>query len=575
MPVPAFLRQQFQIQRQFAVRFVSFVVGAHGLFILATTLLEQLDVHRGSHITTADVDLPLLIGLGLLYLSTLLRRRKRTAWLVTVCAYTFYLGTSINNLIGTIGMSDLTGVEVVRVAILPMAILGLLLALRDEFVVRSDIRGFRGAARFALIMLAVALIYGVAGFSLFDNHDFHQEIAFPTAVHYTIDRFDLTTNKPLHAYTRRGKLFVDSLSVVGVGALVYAGLSLFQPLRLRFSDQSVNRQHMAELLERYGGSSEDYFKLWPQDKQFYFSEDGQSGLAYHVYRGVALCLGDPVGDKRQFKQLLSDFQDHCFGNDWLPALVHVQAGQRRLYETQGFSMQKIGQEAVVDINKFLGNTANDKYFRHIRNKFAKQGYTSELLAPPHHVAVLDRLSTISQEWLQSGGHDERGFAMGYYTAEYMQQCPVMVARDAAGTIQAFVNQLPANYEHQEANFDLLRQTRKSLGNINDFLLINFMEYLHGQGYERLNLGLCPLTGLDENDSEKSGLGLIDGVLRFAYANGDRFYSFSGLYRFKAKYEPDWRDRYIAYQGGVRGFTRTTNALMRSMRVRKHHLSGKA
>jgi phosphatidylglycerol lysyltransferase len=141
----------------------------------------------------------------------------------------------------------------------------------------------------------------------------------------------------------------------------------------------------------------------------------------------------------------------------------------------------------------------------------------------------------------------------------------MVVRDAAGTIQAFLNQVPAEFDRTEATYDMLRHTKGSLGNINDFLLLGFLAHLESSGYVRVNLGLCPLVGIDDDEESKN---LIDSVLRFAYANGDRFYSFSGLYRFKNKYEPLWRERYIAYQGGVRGFSRTTNALMRVMRVKQ-------
>jgi phosphatidylglycerol lysyltransferase len=385
------------------------------------------------------------------------------------------------------------------------------------------------------------------------------------AIHYTIDQFDLTTSKPLHAYTRQGKLFVDSLSFVSVGAVVYAVIALFQPLRSRFVDQTAQRQHVHELLKRYGGRSEDFFKIWPHDKQYFFSPDGQGALAFRVSRGVALCLGNPVGDKRQFDQLLRDFAYLCFSNDWLAAVIHAEADCRELYEKYGFSLQKIGQEAILDLGHFQQEVRQDKYFRHIQNKFTKQDFRCELLTPPHHPAVLERLRLISDQWLARDGHDERGFAMGYYTDSYVQQCRLMVVRDAAGTIQAFVNQLPADFDKAEADFDMLRQADNSQSNISDFLLINFIDLLHQESYQRLNMGLCALTGLDDADAERKSL--IDSALKFAYANGGRFFSFSGLYRFKNKYQPEWRDRYIVYQGGVRGFSRTTTALMRAMRVK--------
>ena len=542
---------------------ISVLIAANGVYILASTLVEQVAAHRGSHLTDLQVDLPLLLGISVLYLSSLLRRRKRTAWLVTIMAYAFYFGVGVTQLLSSTYGHRIHLHILLRVIIFPALIVALLVAFQREFVVKSDIRGFGVAARFSLIILLIALVYGVVGFQLLDDSDFHQEIGFSASVHYTIDQFNITTEKPLQPYTKRAKLFVDSLSFVSFAAVAYAALSLFQPIRARFSDQTYQRELMQRLMEQYGAPSEEFFKLWPHDKQYFFDPTGQSGLAFHSYQGVALCMSDPVGNSHHFSSLLSSFAEMCFNNDWTPAFIHVSDQNRRLYERNGFTMQKLGQEAVVDLTHFTTHVATNKYFRQINNKFSKQGYGCELLQPPHHTAVLDRLRTISKDWLSQGGRAERGFAMGYYTSEYMQQCQILVARDAAGTIQAFVNIVPTdNFDKQEATYDLLRNANGSLGNINDYLLMNLIKTFHEKGYQRLNLGLAPLGGLKSNDDEEKSL--IDNVLQFAYANGDRFYSFSGLYRFKAKYEPDWQDRFVAYQDGLRGFSRAMTALTRCM-----------
>lgn len=559
------IHRQMRVHRQFAVQFLVVLVSAHGVSILAVTLLALVTAHRGTRLNDLLVDVPLLVGVSLLYLGSMLRRRKRTAWLVTVLAYAFYLGISVAQLIGRIHLGEVDAEELSRALLLPLAVLSLLLYFQKEFVVKSDIQGFRFAARFTAIIMVVAFIYGIAGFSLLDHSDFHQEIRPLTAAHYTIDQFNITTKKPLQPYTKRAHLFVDSLSFVSFVAVLYAAFSLFQPLRVKLADQQAEREHMIRLLARYGGLSEDFFKLWPHDKQYFFDESERSGLAFHVYSGVALCLGGPAGDPKTYNKLFRDFRNLCFNNDWLPALIHIEDDRRTLYERHDFVLQKLGQEAVVDIEHFKNNVASSKYFRQISNKFSKQGYSSELLEPPHHQAVVDRLSAISNEWLGVDGRAERGFVMGYFSAEYLQQCRIMVVRDAAGTIQGFCNLVPADFDKAEATYDMLRQATECLGNTNDFLLMSLINQLSDEGYQRLNLGLCPLVGLEtEPDEEKNRL--IDGFLRFAYANGDRFYSFSGLYRFKAKYEPQWRDRYVAYQGGIRGFSRTMTALMRTMRV---------
>jgi phosphatidylglycerol lysyltransferase len=491
----------------------------------------------------------------------LLRRHKFRAWAVTVLAYAFYFGVNSVLLLAS-GHRHFSGIVLVRGAVLPIVLLILLIGFRRDFIVQSEARSYAVAARFSALILGVALLYGFVGFTLLDHSDFHREITPATAAHYTVDQLGIT-NMPLHPYTRRAHIFVDSLSLISVLAITYVIISFFEPLRLRYADQSTEREHLLKLLEEYPAHSEDYFKLWPHDKQYFFDHTTTSGLAYHVHRGVALILGDPVGNSRQFEALLQEFERVCYINDWLPGWLHVLDTHEQLFEKHGYTMQKIGEEAVVHLEPFLTDVVRNKYFRHIRNKFVKQGFTAELLAPPHHTAIKDRLQQVSNDWLARGGRVERGFVMGYYSEAYIDNCPIMVVRDAAGTIQAFLNLIPAPFDPEEATFDLLRHTDSSPGNINDFLLINFAEYCQTAGYSRLNLGLCPLVGLEDEEAKS----LPDTVLRFAYANGDRFYSFSGLHRFKSKYEPEWRDRYSAYKGGVRGFTRIMTALVQTVKVR--------
>jgi phosphatidylglycerol lysyltransferase len=350
---------------------------------------------------------------------------------------------------------------------------------------------------------------------------------------------------------------------MSIGALVYAFVSLFQPLRARFGDQSSGRMHAEALLAKYPASSEDFFKLWPHDKIYFFDDTAQAGLAYSVHRGVALVVGDPLGDPKKFDSLLDSFEELCRTNDWQIAFAHTEPQHSAWYKTHGFSLQKIGEEAIVDLAHFNAHVQNNKYFRHIRNKFEKQGYRAELLRTPLDTVTVARLRHISRTWLSLPGREERRFMMGYFTAGYLNMSSsIMVLRDKDGVIQAFMNQIPS-YDATEINYDMLRHMQNSPGNSNDFLLLNFMAYASEQGFARANLGLCPLSGLGSHEEAHA---LIDNALGFVYNNGDRFYSFTGLRRFKAKYEPAWSPRYIAYRDGVPGFTRVVTALNRAMKV---------
>ena len=387
-------------------KLVEILVAAHGLFIIADTLVAQLGIrHFPQRIHDVDIviDLPLLLGLALIYTSLLLGRRKRNAWVFAVALYIFLLGLNTSNLL--LQRAGLFHPHTATL-LLPFVILLVLLLSHKDFVVRSDIRTFANSARVAVLVLLVTFLYGVGGFLLMDSSDFHRDISLSDAIHYTVDQFDLTTN-PLTAYTQRAHLFLDSQSFISVSAVGFVFISLFQPLRARYTHQKERAALAHQLVYELQADSEDFFKLWPHDKTYLFSGDQHSCIAYKLQQGVALAVGDPLGSASSTKMLLKQFEDLCFVNDWRPVFVHATPKWRRRFESRGYRTQLIGKEALVGTERFLSDAAQEKYFRQIASRFERLGFTTELLRPPHHAALVDRLRIISDEWLRRPGRVER------------------------------------------------------------------------------------------------------------------------------------------------------------------------
>jgi len=542
-------------------RLVGYIVLAYGLVIIIDSLFRQVRVHHARGLDLLLITVPQIAGLGFMYLGTLLLRLKYNAW---ISALTLFGITFTLNVWHAVFAPRSLALDAFPHVVLPLLIMLLLWLTRSAFKVRSDMRTFHQALWVSVLVLSVAFLYGVLGFSLLDDHDFHHEISTASAAHQTVDQFGLTTDHAV-AYSRRARLFLDSLPIISFAAIGYAAISFFEPIRVRLANQPAQRALCEQLLHEYPSDIDDFFKLWPHDKLYYFDKTNKAGLAYHVNRGVALVVGEPFGDPKCFRLLLRDFLELCFVNDWLPAFIHVGAEHRKLFETHGFRLQKIGEEAVLSLASFEG-VKNDKYFRQIRNRFNKLQYTVEVSEAPHSSKTIDRLHTISSDWLDRPGRAERGFMLGYFDGAYLQQGPLALLCDADHRVQGFINLVPT-YAEATANYDLLRCSSDAPGNANDFLLLGLIEHLQANGVKTLNLGLCPLGGVDAPNSEE--MTLVDQALRFVYANGDRFYSFSGLRRFKSKYQPSWEPRFIAYPGGARNFTRTIAALNRTMKVKAH------
>jgi phosphatidylglycerol lysyltransferase len=333
---------------------------------------------------------------------------------------------------------------------------------------------------------------------------------------------------------------------------------------LRYFDAHNWRYLAIKILASGKGDSEDYFKIWPHDKNYFFNEAKTACIAYSVHGGVALGIGDPFGAVSEFTNTMDEFLTYCAINDWLPSHIHTKPHFNSLYQDRDFSLQKIGEEARVNCSDFLENVATNKYFRNIINRFENQKYTTEILSPPHNKNLLRDLRNISNQWLTLPNKAERGLMIGFFDEAYLNTSTIIVLKDRSNIIHAFINKLPS-FNTDTASYDMIRHTKSAPSNSVDYLLTRFIKLADSTGYQYVNLGLSPLAGVDNLQGKNS---VLNRTLSYIYANSNRFYSFKGLYRFKQKYEPSWSNRYIAYQRGLSGFIKTMAALNTATKITK-------
>ena len=80
----------------------------------------------------------------------------------------------------------------------------------------------------------------------------------------------------------------------------------------------------------------------------------------------------------------------------------------------------------------------------------------------------------------------------------------------------------------------------------DYLFVELLLWGKARGYQWFNLGMAPLAGLEQHPLAPLWHRL--GLLVHRY--GGPFYNFDGLRKYKDKYQPVWRPRYLASPGGL-------------------------
>ncbi|MGZ6005763.1 MAG: bifunctional lysylphosphatidylglycerol flippase/synthetase MprF, partial [Candidatus Saccharimonadales bacterium] len=288
-------------------------------------------------------------------------------------------------------------------------------------------------------------------------------------------------------------------------------------------------------LARYSNSTEDYFKLWPTDKNYYWDTIGKGFIAYKVIGSVAFALADPVTVPEKRRLMIQEFVDWCRSNSLRACFIPVT--QISLDKYEGLNKLDIGSSAVIDVHQFVSATSNNKWWRWKRNRATKQGYQYAKSAAPHDPIFLQALKAISDEWLDTGGHQERGFALGYFDEDYLNQCDIHYLKDEAGKIVAFTNQLPTFKNANTQTIDLLRYLPEAKDSM-PFLIYSLIQQLDSEGCKSFDLGLVPFA------SSKNPLVSVAKIL-----SAGRF-SAKGLEQFKNKFEPDWQPNYICYDGDL-------------------------
>lgn len=279
------------------------------------------------------------------------------------------------------------------------------------------------------------------------------------------------------------------------------------------------------------------------DKRFLFSDSGKAFIMYGVEGRSWVALGDPIGLQSDWGDLIWRFRDLCDPYDGWPIFYQVKADTLYRYMDLGFTMQKLGEEARVALRSFELDKLK-KTLRHSHRRVEKEGGTFEILQPPINPSVMARLKSISDSWLSEKNTHEKGFSLGFFNENYLEKYPIAIVRHE-GAIVAFANVWMGAGKH-ELSIDLMRHQPDALSGLIDFLFISLMQWGKNEGYSWFNLGMAPLSGLEQ----RAVAPLWNRMGALLYRTGEHFYNFQGLRAYKEKFNPVWEPRYLVSPGGL-------------------------
>jgi lysyl-tRNA synthetase class 2 len=436
----------------------------------------------------------LALGLGMVFLSRGLARRKHRAWKLAVGV-----------VVASAAAHLAKGLDAEE-ASLHLLLLVALLRSRRHFVAPGD-----PATVVPLLQVGAALV-----------------VAVPTLVVGVYDG---------DVYSRRIELALALL----VGALGFRALWLWLRPHAVVPACADDRQRAAELVHEHGSDSLSYFAL-RRDKSYFFSPSGRSFLAYRVVGATALVAGDPIGDPAERRELVAEFVRVAHAKGWRVAVAGTSNESLEDYAAIGFKSMYLGDEAVIEPATFSLDGRAIRKVRQSVSRLEKSGYRVQVLSTADADPLLrDEVRAVSEEW--RGNWPERGFTMAMDALFRYPDTVLAVAVGPDGRVGGFLQLVPSPASDGYSLASMRRRTDTPNG-LMEFLITETIAWAREHAVSELSLNFAVFADFLRSGDDASRW---TRAIRFGLLKADRLFQVERLHSFNRKFFPNWRRRYFCFE----------------------------
>jgi lysyl-tRNA synthetase class 2 len=464
---------------------------------LTPEMADRVDLVRGvlpPGVPEAARVVALALGLGMVFLSRGLARRKRRAWWLAVV---LVVASAVAHLAKGLDFEE---------AAVHLLLLAALLRAKRHFVAPGD-----PATVMPLVQVGAALVVAGAalGFGIVDTDVFSERIEYALALL--------------------------------VGALGFRALWLWLRPHTVAPPAHEERERAAELVQEHGRDSLSYFAL-RRDKTYFFSPSGRSFLAYRVIGGTALVAGDPIGEASERRDLIREFVRVAHTKGWRVAVAGASNEALEDYAEVGFKSMYLGDEAVIQPATFSLDGRAIRKVRQSVSRLEKGGYEVRMLSTADADDKLRaELRAVSAEW--RGNWPERGFTMAMDAMFLYPDTVLAVAVGPDGSVGGFLQLVPSPASEGYSLASMRRRSDTPNG-LMEFLITSTVAWAREHAVTELSLNFAVFADFLRTDEDASRW---TRAARFVLLKADRLFQVERLHSFNRKFFPHWRRRYFCFE----------------------------
>lgn len=332
---------------------------------------------------------------------------------------------------------------------------------------------------------------------------------------------------------------VTAGSLCLVGGTLWSMWSLLSPLSSLGASLDERRDDLfaaRAIVRQHGTDTLAYFAL-RDDKQLFLHRG--SVVAYAVRGGVCIVSPDPIGPVDKRAEVWTAFTSFAEANGWSVGVLGASKEWLATYAAAGLRAVYLGDEAIISCREFTPDGRARRSARQAHSRVRRAGYSVEH-RDPATLTIQERDELLALAALCRQGSCERGFSMTLSRLLDPRDdgLLVSVARDAAGVAQAFIQWVPCGGGW---SLDVMRRnTAPGLTNgIIEFLVIESITAFAAAGHVRVGLNFAVFRSVVSGESQH----WLGRTARQALRTTASRTQIESLWRFNAKFDPEWVPRY--------------------------------
>lgn len=300
------------------------------------------------------------------------------------------------------------------------------------------------------------------------------------------------------------------------------------------------------------GETYDSYLVTEDDREYFFSTARRGVVAFKRSGWNVQVAGGLLADPDDQEELLHQFIEFVQSRRWRLTFFGIGRSSFKLFRRFGFQISKLGEEPIVVLDETEWKGQAYEWLRRQEKSCLKAGLTVREIFPEAEGTdyvnrIAPELEQVSREHLQSTLHQrEMKFFVGQFEPHNLGRRRLFVA-ETNSRIECFIVLNPCVEGTMWAT-EIYRKRNDAARGVIPFAMLQVMRQLKSEkvGYVSLCLVLWLRSHAAVSGDSRMFRIMNNGLWKYFNA----LYDVRGMYHFKSRFRPHWRELYVASLPGL-------------------------